>query len=99
MNIYYVCSELLSDQYSQYEPPEPYRICAIVAARTKSQASLLAWKESNLSFSGSVTEKPRFTHRKLGEVLDVNTLPRVLHSEMESAGWWALVGKMGFSHP
>jgi hypothetical protein len=59
-NLYLVVSEDLTDCSWGFEPPEKYRICELVNARNKSQATYLAWQNDGNS-GYDFRDKPKFS--------------------------------------
>lgn len=64
-NLYLVVSEQLTtvvweDWFNGVGHEEPYCIAELVTARSRSQATWLAWKHDKNSFTGDVRDKPRF---------------------------------------
>jgi hypothetical protein len=98
LSVYYVQSELLQDYYAEGEPPEPYRICVMVTARSRSQARWLAYKSDHKHFNADVRDMPKFTCRKLG-LSDFGDF-RVMNDQ-EAEPWWhrlAVIETAEFCH-
>lgn len=84
MNVYVVLSEMLGD----VSDPDYGRVAAIVVAETHTRARYLALKSERLT-QYAVTDWPRCTTRKLGE-LDQSHTEGVLKGEA-AEHFWALV--------
>ena len=90
MNIYYVLSEgLWTDGCSDPpEPPEPYRICELVVARSRSQAQYLAYKQDQEPYMFDVRDIPKMRAIKLGEV---EHEPGIVSYEEGFEEFWTMV--------
>lgn len=76
MNIYLVVSETLYEKVPILDygegPLEPYRICELVNAKNKSQATYLAWKKNDKHGYG-FRDKPRFRTSVKMKDTEINT--------------------------
>jgi hypothetical protein len=77
MNVYFVGSEKLCDDSGV---PEYYHIAFLVLAHSRGQAKYIAYKKDRPYGWPSIEDMPRFTVRKLGEVVDDGE-PRVVGDE------------------
>jgi hypothetical protein len=84
--VFFVISEEIVMHRGSYEPPEPDEygcVIEIVAARNRSAARYLAWK-NHRRFEASFEEWPKFSVRKLGVTAGP---PRVMESD-EADPWY-----------
>ena len=92
LNLYQVVSEALTaivyeDWFNNVGHEEPYFIAELVIARNPGQAKWLAWKLDKHSFTGDITDMPRFSCRKHPDVV-AGTEPKIVSELPEYQERW-----------